>query len=582
MKQKIYKLYGLLHSLKYPKELLSAVQSIFDQRVYDNAKHIAMAADWLLFMQNEDGGYARKFSFIDGRDKSYIETTGYIIQTLLKLQKQKYKNSALKAGEWLLSVQNDDGSFSEIDNDQPFVFDTGQVLLGLNALYMFTNDQRYKQALIKAATWLIQVQEEDGSWERYAYNQEKHTYYSRVAYALYEAGEICEDELLKQKALKNIDWVLSQQLKNGFFNYASFSHKHPPFLHTMVYILEGLLDIYEKTEIKAVLDAVLKNATKLKDIGLEKDFLLCSQYDSDFNCVNKERCMTGLAQYAGVALRLYKLTGDESFLQSASSTLFYLKAKQIKFSPMQGGFSASMPFWGRYGAFDFVNWTNKFFIDAMMEYEKLGIAKTKEQEYYVSNAFAVTSSVVTDNISSMDRKYIEAFEQHFDKSESLRVLDIGCGKGVIIKELEKRYPNYEFVGVDPVFEGENIHQGSIYKIPFEKGSFDVVMSFEVLQHTFLQDALDEIYRVLKPKGKVVIGERNPLSLLGFVKPFYELLGRWMYPFDSAFREKWYSVKEWRYRMKMSGFEMEDMEYIDNENDKIAKTNRYFFIVGDRV
>ena len=582
MKQKLYRLYGLVHSLKYPKEMLSSIWSIFDERVYENANHIQMAADWLLYMQNEDGGYSRKFSFIRGRDKSYIETTGYIVETLLKMKEERYINSALKAGEWLLSVQNADGSFSEIDNHLPFVFDTGQVLIGLNALYEFTKDKRYKNAMINAADWLIKVQEADGSWEQYAYNGQKHSYYSRVAAALYKAGIILGDESLQKAALKQIVWVLSNQKQNGYFAYASFLKDVPAFLHTLVYVLEGLLDIYDDTQDEKILSAVLKNADYFKTINLNRDLVLCSQYDESFRCVNTERCMTGLAQWLGVACRLYEITKDEDYKKSAANTAFYLKAKQLKTSYMRGAFSASMPFWGRYGAFDFVNWTNKFFIDAMMRYEHLGMTKIEEQESYVGSAFAITSSVVTDGLSSMDKKYIAAFEKRFDKSDSLKVLDIGCGKGVIVTALKKRYPNYEFSGVDPVFEGENIHKGSIYKIPYKERSFDVVMNFEVLQHTYINEALHEIYRVLKPKGKVVIGERNPFSLLGFVKPFYELAGKWMYPSDSAFREKWYSLKRWRYQMKISGFEIEDVAYIDNEHDRIAKTNRYFFIVGEKV
>ena len=582
MKQKLYKIYGLLHSLKYPAELLAVVKSIFDERVYTNERHIQMTAEWLLFMQNEDGGYSRKFSLISGRDASYIETTGYIVPTLLILGKERYVNSALKAGEWLLRVQNSDGSFSEIDHHQPFVFDTGQVLIGLNALYEFTADLRYKDAIAKAANWLVGVQEEDGSWERYAYNGQKHSYYSRVAAALYKAGMILDDVILKDAAMKNVAWILASQKENGFFEHASFMEEVPAYLHTIVYVLEGLLDIYEYTQEERVLAAILKNAKKLAQIHLNRDLVLCSQYDADFRCVNDERCMTGLAQWLGVASRLYTITKDETYKKSAQNTAFYLKAKQIKGSFMRGGFSASMPFWGRYGAFDFVNWTNKFFIDALQEYGKFEISMVQEQENYVSSAFAITSSVVTDSLSYMDRKYIEAFERHFDRSISLRILDIGCGKGVIIDELQKRYPNCEFVGIDPTFEGEKIHNGSIYAIPFEKRSFDVVMSFEVLQHTYIKKALAEVYRVLKPGGKVIVGERNPLSLLGVLKPVYELMGRWMYPFDSAFREKWYSTKKWRYQMKLSGFEIKHMDLIDNEEDRVPKTNRYFFIVGEKI
>ncbi len=578
MKQQLFRLYGFVRSFCHPHELFAAWKSIFDERVYDNDSHLQIAADWLLYMQNEDGGYSRKFSFITGRDKSYIETTGYIVPTLLQLPQEKYKNSALEAGEWLLKIQNRDGSFSEIDNNQPFVFDTGQVLLGLNALYLYTQDQRYKQALIKAAHWLVEVQEEDGSWQRFAYNRQKHTYYSRVAYALYEAGELSEIEIFKQNALKNVEWVISNQLPNGFFRYASFLETAPPFLHTIVYVLEGLLDIYNKTKEEKVLDAVLKNATKLKEAGVQRDFILCSQYDETFDCVNKERCITGLAQWAGVALRLYGLTNDESFLQSASTTLFYLKAKQIRSSSMQGGFSASIPFWGRYGGFDFVNWSNKFFIDALLLYNKIGLSKTKEQEYYVASSFGIGQKAVTDTISVMDAKYLTCVKRYLTDKEQT-VLDVGCGKGVIINELAKEYEKSRFFGVDPVFESGNIQRGSVYSID---GEYDIVMSFEVLQHTYVDEALRSIYKALKPKGKIFIGERNPVSVLGLLKPFYELGGKWMYPFDSAFRERWYSKREWEIILKRNGFRIENICFLENEKGKIPKMNRYFFIVGEKV
>ena len=373
----MYKLYGFLHSLKYPDILKESIFSIFDERVYENKFHLELAGEWLLWMQNEDRGYSRKFSFINGRDKSYIETTGYIIPTLINLgeylKEEKFTNSALRAGEFLLSVQNADGSFSEIDGGKPFVFDTGQCLIGLNFLYEYTQEEKYLIALKKAAYWLKDVQENDGSWERFAYNQEKHTYYSRVAAAMLKSAKILEDEELEKAALKNIDWVLSNQRNNGFFEYSSFLENTSPFLHTLMYVLEGLLDVYEITKDEKILKAVLKNSEKFKDINLNRDLILCSQYNENFECVNDERCITGLAQWAGVALRIYDITKDEDYKKCAVNTLFYLKAKQLKKSIMRGGFSASVPFWGRYGSFDFVNWNNKFFIDSLIMYDKLNI-----------------------------------------------------------------------------------------------------------------------------------------------------------------------------------------------------------------
>ncbi|GAX86851.1 conserved hypothetical protein [Lebetimonas natsushimae] len=579
MKQKLYKIYGFLHSLKYPKILRSSINSIFDENVFNNELHLKMAGNWLLFMQNEDGGYSRKFSFINGKDKSYIETTGYIIPSMWnlgeKLNEKKYINSAKKAGEWLLKIQNSDGSFSEIDKNLPFVFDTGQCLIGLNFLYEKTKEEKYLKAAKKASYWLESVQENDGSWVKFAYNKEPHTYYSRVSAAMFKYGVLTNDEYIKNVAMKNINWVLNNQMDNGFFKYSSFLKNVPPFLHTLIYVLEGLLDVYELMRDEKILEAVLKNANKFKNINLNHDLILCSQYDENFNCVNKERCITGLAQWAGVALKLYKITKDENFKTCAINTIFYLKAKQLKNSIMKGGFSASIPFWGRYGSFDFVNWTNKFFIDTLLDYENLN--KETEQESFVKTAFNISSDVVTDNLSYMDKEYIKRLKEILPKDKKLKVLDVGCGKGVIINELKKEFPNIKFFGIDPVFEKENILKGSVYNIPFNDNYFDIVMTFEVLQHTYIDSALKEIKRVLKNNGEIIIGERNPFSILGLLKPVLELKGKWMYPFDSPFREKWYSKKEWKKILKENGFTLENVEVIEGNGKKFV--NRYYLIEG---
>ena len=583
MKKAIYQIYGFLHSLKYPDILWVAAKAIFGQNNYRNHQHLSMAADWLLFMQNQDGGYSRKFSFISGKDISYIETTGYSIPTLVKaglyLQKEKYINSALKAGQWLLNIQNPDGSFSEIDTNTPYAFDTGQCLIGLNYLYEYTQNKTYLEAARKASYWLYNNQEADGSWERVAYNAQKHSYYTRVAAAMYKYADIVNDPTIRVAALKNIDWVMSSQMENGFFRYSSFVKNIPAYLHTLIYILEGLLDVYELNQDKKILEAILKNAEEFKNINLHRDVVLCSQYDENFHCTNKERCVTGLAQWAGVALRLYAITKDDDYKKCATNTIFYLKAKQLKSSSMKGGFSASIPFWGRYGSFNFVNWSNKFFIDSMLIYDKYHTLQVKEQESFVGTAFNISSSVVTDSLSYMDQEYLKRVKKILPKEKNIKVLDIGCGKGVIIKELQKEFPTIEFHGVDPVFEGKNIKKGSIYNIPFDEKSFDMVMSFEVLQHTSIEKALTEIYRVLKNDGVIIVGERNKYSVLGVLKPFLEVAGRWMYPFDSPFREKWFSKKEWEYYLKRNGFSLSNIETIEGGGKKFV--NRYFLIEGNK-
>jgi ubiquinone/menaquinone biosynthesis C-methylase UbiE len=577
-------LYGFIRALKYPKELYLSTKYMFNQRVSSTKEHIKLSADWLLRIQNGDGGYSRKFSLIGGWDKSYIETTGYIIPTLFEvaeyLEEDRYKKSALKAGEWLLSVQNDDGSFSEIDTGKPFVFDTGQVLLGLNRLYKETADKRFFEAAKKASCWLMEQQESDGSWQKAAYNTQKHTYYSRVAAAMYEYAVMADDEAVKKSALKHIEWVLSNQRENGFFRYASFDIRIPAYLHTIVYTLEGLLDIYALTKQKTILDAVLKMGETLKKINLTREKVLCSQYNESFECINPEKCITGLAQWAGVALRLHAVTGDESYRFVAVTTLFYLKSKQIREGGiLKGALSASIPFWGRYGAFDFVNWNNKFFCDSLMLLHDT--TPSYEQEMWSRLSFMFHEGVVTKKLTKTDRAYIKNFDTFFSnyREKHFVLLDLGCGRGKFLDYFRSNYPQWSVIGVDPVFEDEtaNILCGSAYSIPLEDRNVDIVFVAEVLQHTYIDDAFKEIRRVLKKGGLIVIGERNPFSILGFLKPFFELSGRWMYRWDDPFKERWYSVGQWKKMLERHGFETKEIVPIEGSGRKFV--NRYFFVIG---
>jgi len=590
LKPIFYKIYAFIFSFRHIVELYLSFKYMFNQKILTNKEHIGLASDWLLYMQNGDGGYSRKFSLVSGRDISYIETTGYIIPTLLDvanhLQDDRYQKSALRAGEWLLSIQNSDGSFSEIDYDKPYAFDTGQVLIGLNRLYKESNDSRYYEASKRASYWLAKNQEENGSWKRVAYNMQEHSYYSRVSSAMLEYAYISSDDYIKKQALKNIEWVLSNQNKNGFFSYASFLDTVPAYLHTIVYILEGLLDVYNLTKDKRVLEAVLKNSSRLKDINLNRDMILCSQYDENFNCVNKQKCITGLAQWAGVCLRLFEITGDEEYKYIAVTTLFYLKSKQIQEGKiLKGALPASVPFWGRYGGFNFVNWGNKFYIDALLLLDKFKITTLQEQESYVGLAFRYNESVVNENLSLMDLAYLKHFDNYFAhlKDKPLKLLDLGCGKGRFLEYFKQNYPNWEIIGIEPTFEKKGeILKGSAYSIPLVDKSVDIIFTIEVLQHTYIDKALKEIKRVLKDNGYITIGDRNPYSILGVLKPIFEIRGRWMYPWDSPFRERWYSATKWKQILKKSSFKVKNIDIINNPNDKKVKfLNRYYFIIGEK-
>lgn len=122
------------------------------------------------------------------------------------------------------------------------------------------------------------------------------------------------------------------------------------------------------------------------------------------------------------------------------------------------------------------------------------------------------------------RRWADRLVRHADISPAQRVLDAGCGTGIVARTASQIIPDTAVVGLDPnegmlsearqqdAEQRITWRQGSLESLPFDKASFDTVLMQQVLQ--FLPErapALAEIRRVLAPNGKLVIALLRDLA-----------------------------------------------------------------------
>ena len=148
---------------------LSAVDPGIERAIDAGVGWLSRAQD---LSASADGGVARHYSLLTGWAPSYPETTGYIIPTLLAHAglrgDEDARRRAKKMLDWLVSIQFPDGGFQggSISSKRvvPVTFNTGQILLGLTSGVQEFGE--YREAMRRAADWLVKTQDPDGCWRK--------------------------------------------------------------------------------------------------------------------------------------------------------------------------------------------------------------------------------------------------------------------------------------------------------------------------------------------------------------------------------------------------------------------------------
>ena len=115
-----------------------------------------------------------------------------------------------------------------------------------------------------------------------------------------------------------------------------------------------------------------------------------------------------------------------------------------------------------------------------------------------------------------------------------RVLDVGCGKGRFARVLQQQYSPASIVAFDLseamlrcVPAGITPCAGSMTSLPFPTGCFDGAYATESLEHAVdIEAAVEEMCRVVRPRGKLVIIDKNAAQWGRLETPKWE---KWFHP-----------------------------------------------------
>lgn len=363
-------------------DALQSVGALKRRPPLDDSLHLEAASTWLRRSIQATGGAGSSHSFIvlRGWRSAYPETTGYVLKTFLRLAERGDHDPnmaiARRLADWLISVQLPSGGIPGLDirrQEGANVFNTGMVLLGWNALYSQSGDEKYLRAGQAAGEFLLTCLDDKGCFTHHTSFGLVHAYNARAAWALLELGLITKKPAYQEGAEMNLRWTLEQQTDNGFFQNNVFVPGGKALTHAIGYVLSGLVESYLLIHRAEYLKSTLVTIARLNELYTKRGRIV-AELDENFGELSDHICVVGYCQLAIILLQLWSITGEHSHRDFAIALIDEAKSTQAlgdSRAAYYGGIPGSSPIYGRYARLQYPNWATKFFADALLLKERL-------------------------------------------------------------------------------------------------------------------------------------------------------------------------------------------------------------------
>ena len=441
-------------------------------RASSEATSVERACNWILQNQQKNGGV----SAFSGSLHEYPEVTGYIIPTMLQYG---FQDEAMAMAQYLSAMANPDGSFSASDSGRVYLFDTAQALRGLNAIRKITD--QYASLQQKTGEYLFSALARHHGLFPKNYTDDPIIPETIMLFALPPMLEYAQSVNSGEKTT-----LVFQAAERYLQEPEALSAK--TLTHFLAYQIDGLIDLGYSEAVKPIFERLLASQ--------REDGAIPAYEGAGWACI------TGCSQ---LAICLYKLGMRDPADRLMAWVERYMEA--------DGGFLGSVGPGADYFEDREPSWAVKFYLDA---YERM-ICAHFDYEF---------APVAPAEIDAENGEVLAVLEE---LQGGERVLEVGCGKGRILKRIHERFENCKLKGVDiskemlshvPNFVETSI--GNMEFLPYADGKFDLVYTVECIEHSVnLRAAVRELARVCKPGGKIVIIDKQQTSWGRLATPPWE-------------------------------------------------------------
>jgi uncharacterized protein YyaL (SSP411 family) len=353
--------------------------------VGETADRALAAVRWLAAAQdaNADGGVSYGYfpvSAARGWDISYPETTGYIMTSLIAYGRRTGQSAlidrALRMAQWEAGIQMPNGAVQGgkvtiPEKRRATTFNTGMVLDGFVSVLQERENRAVLRAAERAADFLVGDLNDNGLFMTngpFVSADAIKTYNVLCAWAMHRMGELTGTPRYREAALRAVEGALKLQNANGWFAENCLEDRMRPLTHTIGYTAQGILEVGAaagREDFIAASERCIRGV--LPNIG--QNGYLAGCFDSAWRPAARWVCLTGSAQIAIVAYRLFELRGDRQFAAAADRLVNFLKAVQrvdTGVAGIDGALSGAYPITGDYMTNGYPNWATKYLLDALM------------------------------------------------------------------------------------------------------------------------------------------------------------------------------------------------------------------------